>query len=420
MDDLIPALKGRAKFTSTLRVALLLIALSTFEAKLLSGKRKAATSRRTPKGFGSRVFRAPGRVNLIGEHTDYNEGLVMPVALDLATWVTISPNNKRSLVIYSEEFREQIEFDLDDPAPPPNGHWSDYVRGVAVVLESAGYRLQGAELLIRGEVPLGSGLSSSASLEVAAGYALLRCSGVDVDRVELARVCQRAEHEFAGTRCGIMDQFIACQGQEGKALLLDCRSLDYELLPLPEGVRLVICNTMVKHELAASEYNRRRAECEMGVSQLAQRLPGVRALRDVDESSLELHRADLPAAVYRRCRHVVTENDRVRQAGKALQRNDLVEFGHLMNESHSSLKEDFEVSCRELDLMVELAQAAPGVYGARMTGGGFGGCTVSLVETAGCKSFQEGISREYRNATGKTPEVYVCSAAAGVCEVKPA
>jgi galactokinase len=378
-----------------------------------------ATNHRPPKDFGSRVFRAPGRVNLIGEHTDYNEGFVMPVALDLATWVTVSPNDKRSLVIYSEEFQEQIEFDLDDPAPRPDGHWSDYVRGVAVVLESAGHRLQGGELSIRSEVPLGSGLSSSASLEVAAGYALLRCSGLEVDRVELARLCQRAEHEFVGTRCGIMDQFIACQGQEGQALLLDCRSLDYELLPLPEGVRLVICNTMVKHELAASEYNRRRAECEMGVSQLAQRLPGVLALRDVSESGLELHRADLNENVYRRCRHVVSENGRVLQARKALQRNDLVEFGHLMNESHRSLKEDFEVSCPELDLMVEFAREAPGVFGTRMTGGGFGGCTVSLVETVECKTFQEAIVREYRNATGKTPAVYVCSAAAGVSEVKP-
>jgi galactokinase len=341
----------------------------------------------------------------------------MPVALDLATWVTISPNDKRSLVIYSEEFQEQIEFDLDDPDPRPKGHWSDYVRGVAVVLESAGYRLPGAELLIRGEVPLGSGLSSSASLEVAAGYALLRCSGVEVDRVELARLCQRAEHEFVGTRCGIMDQFIACQGQEGKALLLDCRSLNYEPLPLPEGVRLVICNTMVRHELAVSEYNRRRAECEMGASQLAQRLPGVRALRDVDESTLELHRADLTETVYRRCRHVVTENDRVLKTRRALQRNDLDEFGHLMNESHRSLQQDFEVSCHELDLMVELARELPGVYGARMTGGGFGGCTVSLVETDECKTFQEVIAREYRKATGQTPDVYVCSAAAGVSEV---
>jgi galactokinase len=343
----------------------------------------------------------------------------MPVALDLVAWVTNSPNDKRSLSIYSEEFREQVEFDLDDPAPRPQRHWSDYARGVAIVLERAGYRLKGAELQIRSVVPMGSGLSSSASLETAVGYALLSCSGFAVDRVELARLCQRAEHEFVGTRCGIMDQFVACQGQEGKALLLDCRSLDYELLDLPEGVRLVICNTMVKHELAASEYNQRRAECEMGLSHLAQRLPQVRALRDVDESELELHRADLTETVYQRCHHVVTENDRVLQARRALQRNDLSEFGHLMNESHRSLKEDFEVSCPELDLMVELAREAPGVYGARMTGGGFGGCTINLVKTEKCKSFVETVMRGYRNATGKTPDIYVCSAAAGVCEVEP-
>ena len=381
------------------------------EAKELS------TTFQSLRGSEPRIYRAPGRVNLIGEHTDYNEGFVMPAAINFSTWVTVTPRDDRVIAVSSENFQETFKFDLDDTTARERGHWSDYVRGVALTLEQAGYRLKGAQLQIRGEVPIGAGLSSSASIEVATGYALLQHSRFAIERIELAKLCQRAEQNFVGMRCGIMDQFVACHGQEGRALLLDCRSLEYELLPLPEDVRLVICNTMVKHQLAGSEYNQRRSECEEGVHHLARALPDVRALRDVSLSDLESHGRELPEAVYRRCRHVISENTRVLQAKTALENRDLSEFGQLMNESHRSLRDDYEVSCAELDLMVELAREADGVYGARMTGGGFGGCTINLVKAESCADFNDSVAREYERSTGVAPEIYVCRAAPGVSEV---
>jgi galactokinase len=365
----------------------------------------------------SRVFRAPGRVNLIGEHTDYNDGFVMPVAIGFSTWVVVAPRADRTLSVFSENFHEEVSFDLDDPPAQPRRHWSDYVRGVAWVLEQSGYQLRGAHLEIRGDLPIGTGLSSSASIEVATAYALLSHSGFEVQRVELARLCQRAENDFVGMRCGIMDQFVSCQGEKGKALLLDCRSLEYRLLPLPESVRLVICNTMVKHELAAGEYNKRRAECEEGVRHLAQRVNGVSALRDVTLSQLESAGQDLPEVIYRRCRHVISENARVVQAAAALERGDLDEFGRLMGESHRSLRDDYEVSCHELDLMVSFANSLPGTFGARMTGGGFGGCTVNLVSEEIVEEFKTQIANNYKEYTGIPPEIYVCRSADGAREI---
>lgn len=368
-------------------------------------------------GAGARVFRAPGRVNLIGEHTDYNDGFVLPAAIDLFTWVAVAPLQERKLSIISENFSERIEFDLDDAHPPAAGHWSDYVRGVAVLLEQAGHRLHGARLVIRSDVPIGSGLSSSAALEVAAAYALLGNSGVNVNRLDVARLCQRAENEFVGARCGIMDQFVACWGEAGKALLLDCRSLEFRRVPLSDEARLVICNTMVRHELARGAYNERRAECEAGVRHLARLRPGVRALRDVALDELEHAGRDLPDVIFRRCRHVISENARVIEAGEALERGDLVYFGQLMNESHRSLRDDYEVSCDELDLMVRLARQVPGVHGARMTGGGFGGCTISLVRPEHVEEFKRVVAEGYQKARGLSPEIYVCSAAQGAEEI---
>ncbi|HLM24894.1 MAG TPA: galactokinase [Pyrinomonadaceae bacterium] len=365
----------------------------------------------------ARIFRAPGRVNLIGEHTDYNDGFVMPVALDFSTWATVSPHESRKLQIFSENFDEEIEVDLDDRNLAGHGHWSDYPIGVAVVLERAGYRLRGAKLRIRGEVPIGSGLSSSAAVEVATACALVAHSGLHIDARELARLCQRAENEFVGARVGIMDQFVSLFGQAHKALLLDCRSLEFRLLPLPDNVRLIICNTMVKHELASSAYNERRAQCEAGVSYLAQFYPNVTALRDVTLEQLEQHRSGLPEVVYRRCRHVITENARVLAAGEALERGDLNRFGKLMAESHVSLRDDYEVSSEELDLMVELAQKVEGVYGARMTGGGFGGCTVNLVCTENVEEFRARVAEGYERVTKIKPEIYITTAANGAEEM---
>jgi galactokinase len=364
-----------------------------------------------------RIFRAPGRVNLIGEHTDYNDGFVMPAALDFSTWVKISSLEGRKLAIFSENFGEEIEVDLDDKNLVAHDHWSDYPVGVAVVLERAGHRLRGARLQIRGEVPIGSGLSSSAAIEVATACALVANSELKIDPRELALLCQRAENEFVGARVGIMDQFVSLFGHAQKALLLDCRSLDFRLLPLPDNVRLIICNTMVKHALASSAYNERRAQCEAGVEYMAKFLPNITALRDVTIEQLEEHGDGLEDVVYRRCRHVITENARVLSAGDALERGDLERFGELMGESHQSLRDDYEVSSEELDLMVEIAKKIEGVYGARMTGGGFGGCTVNLVADTRVEEFKERVFREYESRTTLRPEIYVCTAANGAQEV---
>lgn len=369
-------------------------------------------------GSRARVFRAPGRVNLIGEHTDYNDGFVMPAAIDFAVWIAIAPRSDRKLVIHSINFSESTEIYLQDGAVRTQKHWSDYIHGVAVMLEKTGHYLQGANLLVRGEVPIGSGLSSSAAIEVASALALLANSSLTMDRVELAKLCRRAENEFVGVRVGIMDQFISCCGHAGHALMLDCRSLEFRLLPLLEDVSLVICNTMVKHELGSGEYNVRRAQCEEGVRILSLSLPNVRALRDVSAEQLEQHRAELSELVYCRCRHVVTENVRVQKAAAALEKRDLREFGRLMGESHRSLRDDYEVSCEELDLMVDLANKQPGVYGARMTGGGFGGCTINIVESAAVSDFKKAVSTAYHEKTGLEPEIFVSSAAEGASEVQ--
>ena len=366
----------------------------------------------------TRVFRAPGRVTLIGEHTDYNDGFVMPAAIDFYTWVRVSPLDTRQLRIKSQNYGEEVEVDLDDPNIAARGHWSDYPIGVAVMLERAGHRLRGARLEIRGEVPIGSGLSSSAAIEVATACALTAISGLEIDRRELALICQRAENEFVGARVGIMDQFVSLFGQAHKALLLDCRSLEFKLLPVPDNVRLIICNTMVKHALASSAYNERRAQCEAGVKHLQRAVPHVKALRDVTREQLEQYGHDLPEVIYRRCRHVITENERVLAAANALERRDLKEFGRLMAESHRSLRDDYEVSSAELDLMVELAQPIEGVYGARMTGGGFGGCTVNLVVAEHTDQFRERVAVGYERATQLKPEIYICNASNGADEVR--
>ena len=366
-----------------------------------------------------RIFRAPGRVNLIGEHTDYNDGFVMPAAVDFSTWVAAAARPDRVISVYSDNFSESREFPLDDSGPQRRDDWSDYVRGVAIVVERAGHRLRGTNLLIKGLVPIGSGLSSSAALEIATAFALLGVARITLDRTEIARLGQSAENDFVGMMCGIMDQFIACHAQAGHALMLDCRSLEYRRVPLPPGVRLVIGNTMVRHELAGGEYNRRRADCREGVRILTRALPHIRALRDVSIAELEKFGRDLPATVFRRCRHVITENVRVEKTAAALEEKNLERVGRLMAESHASLRDDYEVSCPELDRMAEIAAAQPGVYGARMTGGGFGGCTVNLVREERVDEFRTAVSRLYREATGIEPVLYLTNAAGGAGEVTP-
>jgi galactokinase len=360
-----------------------------------------------------RIFRAPGRVNLIGEHTDYNDGFVFPAAIDLFTCVAITPRDDRRIVIRTENLHEQLDFSLDSPAPIAPRHWTSYIRGVARALQEGGYPPCGADLLIRGEVPLGAGVSSSASLEVAVGYALVAISGRTIECRRLAQICQRAENEYVGAHTGIMDQLASSCAVAGRALLLDCRSLEFRALPLPESLRLVICNSMIKRELSSSAYNTRREECEQGVRILAEFLPGVRALRDVTFEQLEQFRSKLPEIVYKRCRHVVTEDDRVLTAAMAFENNELDKLSRAMSESHRSLRDDFQVSCPELDLLVELADSSPGVHGARMTGAGFGGCTINLVHSDFVNPFRARISAEYERRTKLKPEIYVCDAAAG-------
>lgn len=364
-------------------------------------------------GSNGRIFCAPGRVNLIGEHTDYNDGFVMPSPIGFYTWVAAARREDRDLRVYSALYDEKIILVLDELSGPPKRHWSDFVRGVAAVLQNAGHMLSGADLVIHGEVPSGAGLSSSASLEVALALALTSLSGVEISRLEIVKLCQRAEHEYVGMRCGIMDQFVAGFGAAGYALMLDCRSLEYELLPIPEDLRLVVCNSMVRHELASGEYNLRRGDCETAVKLLQPHLPRLTALRDVEIQDLERYEHVLPKQIYRRCRHVVTENRRVLKAARALKTKDAELFGHLMYQSHASLRDDYEVSCKELDLLVELAAQSPGVYGARMTGGGFGGCTVNLVRADCATLFETHIAQTYRDETGIAPAVYICEPGQG-------
>jgi galactokinase len=361
----------------------------------------------------SGLFRAPGRVNLIGEHTDYNDGFVMPVAIDFSCYSAIRSRSDRTLSVYSQQFQENIEFNLDRLVGPSKKHWSDYVRGVAAVLRDEGYPLKGADLLIDGQVPIGSGLSSSASIEVSSALALTSLGGITVPLGTLARLCQRAENEYTGARCGIMDQFVSCFGRQDQALLLDCRSLEMTYLALPPNVRLVICNTMVRHELAAGEYNERRASCERSIEAIRKFLPNIRALRDLTLEDLEKYGSLLSEIDFRRCRHVITENARVIDAKEALGHVDLARFGQLMYQSHNSLNHDYEVSCRELNLMVSLARNLPGVYGARMTGGGFGGCTINLVEREAVTEFQTSVAQEYEKLTDLSPQISASSAAGG-------
>jgi galactokinase len=368
-------------------------------------------------GGPSRLYRAPGRVNLIGEHTDYNQGFVMPAAIGLYCSVAIAPRSDRELHIYSTHFHQKITVDLDSPTQVRRADWSDYVVGTAVAIQNSRCVLGGANVVVSGEVPLGSGLSSSAAIEVSTGYALLDVSGHAIDRKNLALACQRAENEFVGARCGIMDQFVSAHGRAGHALMLDCRTLNATALPLPDSMRLLVCNTGVKHQHAAGEYNARRAQCEEGVRLLSSALPGIASLRDLNRTQLEQHKRMLPELIYRRCRHVVTENERVRDMAEALATGDLRAVARLMADSHCSLRNDYEVSCPELDIMVELAAGMPGVIGARMTGGGFGGCTVNLVDAGAAESVQRSLAAEYEARAHVHPETYIFTAADGVAEV---
>jgi galactokinase len=372
------------------------------------------------KRFGSepRLFRAPGRVNLIGEHTDYNDGFVLPMAIQHETRVAGAGRPDRRVRIYSVNLDREAEFDLDYPGPPKRAIWVDYVEGVAQALLKRAPGLLGADLAVQSSLPIGGGLSSSAALEMSVGRALLGLSGLELDPVSLALSGQESEHKYVGINSGIMDQFVAVLGKSGHALLIDCRNLKGELVPLSlSDNAVVVCDTKVKHELGTSEYNARRSECEQGVALLRKAIPGIQALRDVSVVEFERHRELLPEPVRKRCRHVVGENERTLQATLALASGDVAEMGRLMYASHESLRRDYEVSCRELDVLVDSASSVPGVWGARMTGGGFGGCTVNLVRRDALRDFNEIVSEQYQKATGLAPTIFVAEASDGASEI---
>ncbi len=366
------------------------------------------------------VASGPGRVNLIGEHTDYNDGFVLPVAIQRDVRYVFRPRTDRLVRIFSMEFGESYEFDLDNLAYNDAMLWTNYVMGVAWSLAEQGLTLTGIDAVMSGNVPRGSGLSSSAALEVSTAQAFLAASGLlgVLDGPTIARVAQRAENEFVGVNCGIMDQFISVLGAENHALLIDCRSLTYELVPMPRDAALVIGNTRASRSLASSAYNERRQECETGVALLRTALPAITALRDVTSAELEQHRDLLPAVVYQRCRHVVSENERVGQMVAALRAGDLVQAGELMNASHESLRVDYAVSSPALDAMVAAMRSVPGCYGARLTGAGFGGCAVALVAPGREKAVADAIFEHYPKATNIWPEVYMTHVSNGAQVVK--
>ena len=360
-------------------------------------------------GRPPRLFRAPGRVNLIGEHTDYNDGWVMPAALDRSCWVAAAPRGDGIVAVYSEDARGATEIHVAE-TPVRTGSWRDYPAGVVAMLREHGVPLTGADLLVKSDVPAGAGLSSSAALEVSVATALLDLAGSSLPPSVVARLCQRAENEIVGAHCGIMDQYVACHAQAGTALMLDCRAVEHRLIPLPDDIAIVACNSMVRHSIAAGEYNRRRQECAAAVAALATQHPHVTSLRDVTPALLEESRARLDDVLYRRARHVVTENARVEHLASALAGRHLPALAPLMAESHRSMRDDYEISCPEVDLLVEIAHEIDGVCGARLTGGGFGGCTVNLVQAAAVGGFVEQLSSQYRARTGIRPEVYVSDA----------
>lgn len=358
--------------------------------------------------------RAPGRVPLMGSHTDYNEGFVLPAAIDRDVRLALSPRVDRTVRLYSLNFAARDEFSLENLEKSTSAPWSNYVRGVAHILQTEGLPVSGIDAVIEGNVPLGAGLSSSAAIEVAVATAFQVIGGWEVEGPALARYCQRAENEFVGMNCGIMDQFIAVLGKADHVLFLDCRDLSYEHFPFKtDTVRLVVSDTKKPRELVDSQYNIRRATCERGARRLAAHLPGVKALRDVSSKQLREYAHVLAPAELPVCRHVVTENERVLAALDALKREDLPAFGKLMDAAQDSFREEFQGSCPELDALVEIARRQPGVLGSMTAGAGWGGCLVSIVERDSVESFVAEVSARYAERTGLTPEIYVCRTAGG-------
>ncbi len=353
------------------------------------------------------VTSAPGRINLIGDHTDYNEGFVLPAAINRRIYVAAGKRADRNTSFYAADYDSTLQTALERLGERESHLWANYPKGVLFLLSESGYRVGGLDLCIKGDVPQSAGLSSSAALEVGTALAVKDLFGLDIDSVSLAKLCRRAENAFVGVRCGIMDQFTAVHGKKGHALLIDCRSLGFEVVPFPSGISILVCDTGVKRELASSEYNKRREECQLGVKELSLVLPKIRALRDVKLSAFIEHENLLSVTIRKRCRHVIDENRRVLEAAADLKRNDLGDFGKLMYQSHLSLKNNYEVSCDELDAVVDIAASTDGVFGARMTGAGFGGSVVCLVAEENIQLLESNLLEHYPRITGLEPKVYI-------------
>lgn len=364
------------------------------------------------------IVRSPGRVNLIGEHTDYNQGFVLPIAIEPAIKILAAPRKDNVVVLFSENYQERVEFKLDSIIRSPGQNWINYPKGVISILINRGLMEQGFAAMIHSDIPVGAGLSSSAAFEMAIAYTAQQLFGFELSAIEMIKLCQQAENEFVGVQCGIMDQFIIRLGKENTALLIDCRSLTYEHVPMPgDKYRIVICNSGVKRGLLDSEYNSRRQQCHGGAKLLQKYLPKIQSLRDVSWSEFLKYQTELPEPIAKRCRHVISENQRVLDAVAALKQNDLILFGQLMNQSHTSLRDDFQVSCKELDILAEIAQHIDGCLGSRMTGAGFGGCTVSLVESNKIDYFKVQLKGKYFALTGLQPEFYVTQAKNGIRQI---
>jgi galactokinase len=364
----------------------------------------------------AKLYSAPGRVNLIGEHTDYSGGFVMPAAIDFSTLIAISPRTDGRFLAHSINFNERVDQPIADLLAARAKSWSDYPAGVLWALRERGIPIEnGFSLTIVGDVPLGAGLSSSASVEVATAFAVLGTRGIEMPLSEIALLCQRAENAFVGANVGIMDQFVICCGQQDHAVMIDTRFLTYTLAPIPPTIRIVICNSMIKHSLAEGDggYNTRRAEMEAGLHILQQHRPEIQALRDATMADLEKWGPEMSEKSLRRCRHVITEDNRVLAAVEAFKANDLTRFGQLMHEAQLSFRNDFEASCPEIDILIDLANKQPGCFGARLTGGGFGGCTVNLVAADQAAAFVEAMRAGYLAATGINAEIYTSRASAG-------
>lgn len=355
------------------------------------------------------VFRSPGRVNILGEHTDYNDGFVLPAAIDKYIYVAISKRDDSRICLYSNEFGESFSCDVKEVEKTPM-QWPNYILGVVDQLQKKGILLTGFNLLIDGDIPIGAGMSSSAAVECAAIFALNEIFNIGLSRIDLVPLAQKAEHVFAGVHCGIMDQFASMFGKKDQVIKLDCRSLDYEYVPLKlDGYKVVLFNTNVKHNLASSEYNIRRQQCESGVAIINRQIPGVKSLRDVNMEMLEQYVEPVDPLVFQRCKYVVLENERLLGACDDLRKQDLKGLGQKMYQTHQGLSNLYEVSCKELDFLVEFVKRQPGVAGARMMGGGFGGCTINIIEDAAIEPLIESISHAYQQSMNLPLTAYIVS-----------